>query len=198
MATRIKIKGILSFPAVFKPKPTKDGDPRYGVNVLLDADDPQLEDIRVAIKEAATEKWGKKAATVLKQLQAQDRLCLHDGNLKDYAGYEGRMYISAASKTRPTVVDRRRNPVSEADGLIYAGAVGIVLLDIWAQDNDYGKRVNAGLAGVQFYSHGEPLAGGRPASTDEFDEFEEDVDEDETAQQDSHAADTDDDDDLPW
>ena len=39
-------------------------------------------------------------------------------------------------------------------------------------DNQYGKRINATLRGVQFVSDGEPFAGGQPADADEFDILE--------------------------
>ena len=194
MSKRIKVKGVISFPAVFQPKAVNDGSPRYGCNILLEPDDPQVKEIKAAILEAAREKWGQKAEKVVKQLEKQDRLCLHDGDTKDYAGYEGKVFLSCASKIRPTVVDRRRNPISEEDGLIYAGAVVNVLADIWAQDNSYGKRVNAGLAGVQFVEHGEPLAGGKPAEPDEFDEFEDELEDENEA---GSAVDREDDD-IPW
>jgi hypothetical protein len=46
-----------------------------------------------------------------------------------------------------------------------------VSIDVWAQDNNYGKRVNASLRGVKFARDGEPFAGGGAATEDDF-EFE--------------------------
>ena len=38
------------------------------------------------------------------------------------------------------------------------------ILDIWAQDNQYGKKVNAQLQGVQFFKDGDAFAGGGKAA----------------------------------
>ena len=37
------------------------------------------------------------------------------------------------------------------------------IVELWAQDNNYGKRINASLAGVQFAKDGEAFAGGTVA-----------------------------------
>ena len=45
------------------------------------------------------------------------------------------------------------------------------MLDIYAQDNGYGQRINATLKGVQFIADGEAFAGGAPAGDDDFEQF---------------------------
>ena len=45
-----------------------------------------------------------------------------------------------------------------------------VSLELWAQDNNYGKRVNATLMGVQFFRDGDAFAGGGVASEEDFDD----------------------------
>ena len=42
------------------------------------------------------------------------------------------------------------------------------IIEIWPQDNQFGKRVNASLLGVQFVKDGERLAGGGVAAADDF------------------------------
>jgi hypothetical protein len=81
------------------------------------------------------------------------------------------MYVSASNKVAPLVVDKDKSPLSEASGRPYAGCYVNASLDIWAQDNSYGKRVNATLRGVQFFRDGDAFAGGAPASEDEFDDL---------------------------
>ena len=44
-------------------------------------------------------------------------------------------------------------------------------IELWCQDNAYGKRINATLRGVQFLKDGEAFAGGGSASADEFDDL---------------------------
>jgi hypothetical protein len=112
----------------------------------------------------------------LKELEARDRTCRHDGDNKPYAGFAGNIYVNASSKVRPLVLDENRNPLVEADGKIYNGCVVNVLLDVWAQSSpQYGKRINATLLGVQFVRDDEPFSGGRGASPDDFDVIDSDI-----------------------
>ncbi|MDQ9777799.1 DUF2815 family protein, partial [Acinetobacter baumannii] len=43
--------------------------------------------------------------------------------------------------------------------------------ELWCQDNNYGKRINASLRGVQFLKDGEAFAGGGIASEDDFEDL---------------------------
>ena len=45
----------------------------------------------------------------------------------------------------------------------------LALVDFWAQDNQFGKRVNATLTGVQFVRDGDSFGGARVAAADDFD-----------------------------
>lgn len=82
------------------------------------------------------------------------------------------MYVSARSKTRPSVFDQQRQELTESDGKPYSGCYVNASIELWAQDNDFGKRVNAQLRGVQFLRDGDAFGGGaRPADADEFDEI---------------------------
>lgn len=163
----------LAFPVLFQPKAVNgQGAPAFSASLLISPDDPQIKTIEAAIQKVAVEKWGTKAEAVLKQMRAQDKLCLHDGELKAaYAGFEGVLYISARNTVQPTVLDRDRSPLQERDGKPYAGCFVNASLDLWAQDNDFGKRINASLRGVQFFRDGDAFVGGGAASEDEFDDL---------------------------
>lgn len=167
----------LAFPVLFEARTVNgEGKPAFSASFLMDSTDPQVTAINNAIDQVAKEKWGAKAATVLKQMRAQDKACLHDGDLKaDYDGFAGHLYISARNQVRPLIIDRDRSPLTEADGRPYAGCFVNVSIELWAQDNNYGKRVNASLRGVQFLRDGDAFAGGGAASENEFDMVEDDV-----------------------
>jgi hypothetical protein len=79
--------------------------------------------------------------------------------------------ISAGNPKRPTVVDRAKNPTTESDGIVYAGCYVNVILDVWAQDNEWGKRINAKLLGVQFFKDGDSFGSGATVSEDDFDDL---------------------------
>lgn len=181
MATKITLKNVrLAFPALFEPKAVNAGDkPSFSAALLLPPNHPQVAAIKAAIKEAAESKWGPKAAAHLKALEAANKTALHDGNAKtEYAGFEGNLFVSARNPARPTVIDRDKSPLTQSDGKPYAGCYVNVVLEFWAQDNSYGKRVNATLMGVQFLKDGEAFAGGGVASEDDFEDLAMDDDED--------------------
>jgi hypothetical protein len=75
------------------------------------------------------------------------------------------------------IIDRDKSPLAEEDNRIYAGCYVNAIFSLWAQNNQYGKRINAQLDGVQFAKDGEPFADGG-VSVSEFDAFGDDMDED--------------------
>lgn len=170
---RLKLSSVrLAFPALFEAKTVNgEGEPAFSAVLLIDPKDPQVKTINQAIDAVAKEKWGAKADSVLKAMRTADKTCLHDGDAKaDYAGFPGNLFVSARSKTRPLLIDADRTPLTAADGKPYAGCYVHGSIEIWAQDNSYGKRVNAQLRGVQFFRDGDAFAGGGAASADEFDD----------------------------
>lgn len=175
----------LAFPQLFKPATVNgEGEPAYSAALILTADHPQLAAIRDAQEKVGKEKWGDKWATVKKEVMAKDRFALHDGDTKtQYDGFEGNFFISSRAKqsARPSVLDRNKSPLTEADGRPYAGCFVNASIELWAQDNAYGKRINAQLRGVQFYRDGDSFGGGSPASSDEFEEVTEGADADDLA-----------------
>lgn len=164
----------LAFPSIWKATtPAGGGEAAFSASFLLPPTHKQLPEIKKAMLNVATEKWAAKAPAIYKTLEASDKLALHDGDTKsEYDGFEGNLFVSTRSKTRPTVFDGERNELSEADGKPYSGCYVNASIELWAQDNQFGKRVNAQLRGVQFLRDGDAFAGGsRPADADEFDEL---------------------------
>lgn len=160
----------MTFPQLFDAKQVNgQGDPKFSAAFLISKDHKQLPAIKAAIVAAATEKWGAKHAEVLKSLQAADRLALHDGDAKsDYDGYAGSYFVNASNKIRPLVIGPQREPLVASDGKPYSGCYVSAIVEFWAQDNQFGKRVNASLLGVQFTADGQRLAGGGVAAADDF------------------------------
>lgn len=183
----LKIKNVrVAFPELFKPKAMDGGDPKYSASFLIEPSDAQCKAIEKMMKDVAIAKWGTKGEKIFADLKAQARVCFRDGDSKSqYAGFEGMMYISASNDARPLVVDRKPkkedgtpNELTAADGRPYSGCYVNATLDVWAQDNKYGKRINATLTGVQFVKDGDAFSGGRPASADDFDDLSDGTEED--------------------
>lgn len=169
-----------AFLAVFEPKKFADSDegkPSYSSSLLLAKEDPQIKFINAKIDEVAKEKWQEKSAGILKTMRASDRTCLHDGDMKEqYEGFPGHYFIAARNQSRPLVIDRDKTPLTEKDGRPYSGCYVNAILDIWAMDNKYGKRVNATLKGIQFVKDGDAFSGSAPASVDAFDDLSDGAD----------------------
>jgi hypothetical protein len=170
----VKLKNVrLSFPELFEAKTVNgEGKPAFSAVFLINPKDPQIEVLNKAIEAVAKESWGAKADATLKTIRTADKTCLHSGDLKaNYDGFEGMMYVSARNALRPLVVDVNKAPLTAEDGKPYAGCYVNASIELWVQDNNYGKRINATLRGVQFYKDGESFAGGGVASEDDFEDL---------------------------
>lgn len=170
----IKLNNVrLAFPELFVAKTFKgEGKPAFSASFIFPKNHPQIEELENAVIEAADAKWEGKATAILKTLKASDKALIHDGNTKAYDGYAGNLYVSARNDAQPLVVDRERSrTLTAADGRPYAGCYVNASLEIYAQDNGYGKRINAKLRAVQFVKDGDAFAAGPPATAEEFDDL---------------------------
>jgi len=171
---KIKLNNVrLSFAQLFEAKTVNgEGKPAYSASFLIDPKDPQIAAVNAAIETVAKDKWGAKADATLKAMRAADKTCLHSGDLKsNYDGFEGMLYISSRNAMRPLVIDVDKSPLVESDGKPYSGCYVNCSVELWAQDNNYGKRINATLMGVQYFKDGESFSGGGVASEDDFDDL---------------------------
>lgn len=174
----VKLKNVrLAFPQIFEAKPFQgQGEASFTASVLIDPvkQAAAIKDVQEGIIAAAKEKWGTKAEVVLKSLKGTDKICLRDGNMKsDYSGFENMMFISTRTKKKPYIVDKDAvTLLTAADGRPYGGCYVNASIELWGQDNGYGKRINASLRGLQFYKDGDAFAGGAPVDPSEFDSVE--------------------------
>ena len=183
----VMLKNVrLAFPHLFTPSKGNDtGGYRRGALFIIDSGDKEnLEAVRAAIERAAVRKWpdAKKRDGIMTILNRQDKVCLHEGVTKaKYDGFEGNWYVSANAKSADTadaagpvtVVDRDRAvTLTEAHGRPYAGCYVNALVEIYAQDNAFGQRINGVLKGVQFWADGDAFAGTPPAKPDDFPDME--------------------------
>jgi hypothetical protein len=169
---KLALKNVrLAFPQIFKAGSfAGGGDPAFSAAFIFPEDHPakkQVEDACIAI---AKEKWGAKWEAVYKTIKTADKLAIHNGDTKaEYEGYEGNFFVNSRNKVRPTIRDTDgRTELTEADGRPYGGCYVVAHIELYAQDNDYGKRINASLRGIQFYRDGDAFAGGGVAGDEEF------------------------------
>jgi hypothetical protein len=172
---KVKLENVrAAFLNIFEPRAfgEEGGDPAYSASFILGKKHPAVKLVTSAVEAVAKEKWEGKAPEVLKQLRAADRTCLHDGDTKpDYEGFVDNFFIAARNKARPLVIDRDKSPLTASDGRPYAGCFVNATVDIWAQQNKFGKRINATLSGVQFLKDGDAFTGAPPASPDDFEDL---------------------------
>ncbi len=141
-----------------------------------------------AVIDVATEKWKDKAEAVLKTLEKGGKIAWQKEDYcnkktgEPYPGFEDMFHIGARSQVAPLIIDTNKAPLTEKQGKPYAGCYVNAQIELWAQDNQFGRRINAGLKGIQFLRDGDAFGGGAPASADDFDDLsdvgEEDDDND--------------------
>jgi hypothetical protein len=153
---------------------------KYHADCIIPMEHPQRPRISELMRAAAVKKWKGEAEVFLTQIVAQDKLCLHKGDITR-AGkpeFAGKLYISASNEVQPNIVvtDNGVN-LSTQDGSLtpanpsypYAGCRANVILDFWAYSHPTGgKGISCTLMGVQFLRHDVRLAGSSVASTSEF------------------------------
>jgi hypothetical protein len=102
--------------------------------------------------------------------------------------------ISARESRRPPLRNRDNSVVEpeDANEVFQPGFWGSILIRPWYQNNKFGKRVNAGLASVQFMMKDEVFGEGRLSDEDLDDTFDDHGDPD-----DDDSVDDDDEDERP-
>ena len=168
---KIKLNGVrISFPSLFRKAVFNGEETKFEATFLVDKKEGavKIAEINAAIKDLLKND--------LKGVKLpQDKICVKDGDTIEYAGYAGNISIKASSTKRPLVLDRDKSSLTEEDNRIYAGCRVNAVIELWAQNNNYGKRINANLLGVQFVKDDEPFADGVKASVDDFDVVGEDA-----------------------
>lgn len=171
----IQLKKVrLSFPQIYTARAFQAGqDPRFEASFLLDPSNADhaatINAIKAEIKRMAGEAFGGKPPKDMKH-------CLGDGNLKDYDGYAGMVVLNSSNKVRPLVVNRKNEPVAEGDNQApYAGCYVHASVNLWVQNNSFGKRVNASLRGIKFVEDGSAFGRAPVNAEDEFEALEDSV-----------------------
>lgn len=175
---KIVIKNArLSFNSIFNAESKFEGtDPKFSTLLILDPKSEEgkanLVNIKSVIRQLEQEKLKGKELPI-------DKLPLQDGNNDDgegkYTGWQDQIIISTASKSRPVVVGRKRQPVAEQDAsdVPYSGCKVNVVVDAWAMDHpQFGQRIVFELKAVQFAGDGEPFVASGVDISNDFEELD--------------------------
>jgi hypothetical protein len=191
----LMIYGRFSYCYVHAPYQGKDdnGNPTetFCTHILIDPlspAEPQLgiksgaeyiQMLKDAQRKVAMAGWPSNPEAALIEMDRKCRLVMHDGDTEKASNpdYKGKVFVSANSKKRPTLVETRGNanvPLVAADNRPYSGSWGFAKIAVWAQSpegkkSSFGQRINAQLMGLQHIKHDTAFGGGgRVASVDEF------------------------------
>ena len=165
---KIKLNNVrLSFPSIFNKSEFNGQVGKFEATFLMNKESQakMISDVEAQI--ALIQKDNKAKVS-------PDKICLKDGEFVDYDGYAGCMSIKAGSNRRPTVLGRDKAPVVEEDNIVYAGCYVNAVVELWFQDNSYGKRVNCNLLGIQFAKDGDTFGAGDTDVSDDFDTIDND------------------------
>lgn len=172
----------IAFPKLFTAEAVGKGDGKYySAAFPIEPGSANHKALDAAIAAVSKEKWGAKADAILGNIIEKGDIGFKHKPAKNatgevYEGFEGMFTCNASlneKKGRPLIIDGQKNPLTERDGKPYGGCYVNASVDVWAQDNANGKRVNVQLKGIQFARDGDAFTGGSPASVDDFDEISE-------------------------
>lgn len=169
----IRIDNVrFSYPHVDKPwkKESDKGQAKYGLVGLMPKE--THEEAKVAIA-----KIMKQMAKDAKITVASNMKFLRDGDAntgmddddddKSENTYAGHYFVSARETNRPTLRDKtgkKLDPIEDAEKILelfYGGAWGHMLIRPWIQNNEHGKRINAGFQGAMFVKDDKAFGQGR-------------------------------------
>lgn len=180
MATRIMLKNItMAFPALAEPQAFGEGEPAYGAKFPVKINGEHQKLLEEAMLAEAKEQWKDKAESVLAMLVEDGKVAFVKKVYRSkktgepYQGFEGTHYLSARNaKTQPTVFNQYGEELTSKGDIerqAFSGARVNASVEVWAQDNKWGRRINCSLRGIMLTGEGENFGGGSaPASADEF------------------------------
>lgn len=150
----------LSYVYVFEkynPENKPDGG-KYMASVLIPKTEKQtLAAVRKAIEEARREavvkKWGGKEPKKID-------LPLRDGDdrEKDIEDYEGHFYLNAKTSTRPGLVGKDRQPITDEEE-IYSGVWAYVSVSFFGYSASGNTGVGCGLNNIMKFKDGDRMGG---------------------------------------
>ena len=126
--------------------------------------------IEEAKKAAIVSKWGGKEPKKLD-------LPLRDGDDKDDDVYADHFYVNAKCNTRPGVVDKHCNPITEEEE-VYSGVWAVVSVTFYGYDVSGNKGVACGLNNIMKWKDDDHL-GGRVSAESDFGDMGLDEEDDE-------------------
>lgn len=181
----------LAFPEVFAPKAAAEGGKeKYSITMLFPADGSLLipsmpgEGVialrRLALA-AVKEKWGEDKAKWPANLRSLDfrSYCspngkdgwpVRDGDLVEWDGFEGQVFVRAASQFRPGMVNPKLQAIINPED-VFGGLICRAQINAYAYDTNGNRGVTFGLNNLQILKDDGTVFGGKQNAADVFDAF---------------------------
>lgn len=137
-------------PYAGKNQSDDDGNkavPKYSIVGIL------MKDTHVEAKDLCLERIKELLAENKDAKVAKDKRFIRDGDDQEKEEYENAWTVSAREEKTPKCRDLAGNLITDPATIrqmFQSGYWFNILIRPWFQDNKYGKRVNAGLVGIQF------------------------------------------------
>ena len=174
----------LSFPALVVAKASVQGAvPKFSGDFIVDPTAVEWPELMQLVQKVAVDKWGDQAAAMLTMIGNDKRLRCYgvgsekikpaDGTL--YAGYEGMNFVGANNASQPQLIGTDAQPLpptANLNELFNGGNYVSVIINIWAQDNQFGKAIRGSLVAVQFIEKGESFGVAPTDATSIFQQVE--------------------------
>lgn len=174
-ATEVRVPCRISYAHIIET----DKNDMYSCSLLIPKTDTKTitainNAIEAAIKDGKSKLANKDGSINRKTL----KLPLRDADEEGKTGedYKGMMFFNAKSKRRPQVVNRHKEMIYNEEE-IYSGCYCNVIVNFYAFATEGNKGIGAGLGNVQKVKDGERLGFGGTAAEDDFDTYEDEVDD---------------------
>lgn len=161
MSEKIVLRNVrLSYEHIFRADAITEGnEPKYSATWIIPKDSLQIKAVKEAIVKALDEKFPGKRKNGVWPAAMHNPLKDGDELADEHPEYAGCYILRSSSKNRPLVMGRRKEQLTEEDGVIYSGCYCNVSLAAAGFDAQAKKGVTIYLNGVQFVQDGERLAG---------------------------------------
>ena len=181
MSKKVMLRNVrLSYEHIFQPSAMDDNSTaKYSADIIIPKDHQDLPALKHALLEAGIEKFPQ-AFSASKPWPMGFTSALKDGD-KDVDGsgvllgeknpeYRGCYILRTQSTRRPVTLGRRKEQLTEADGVIYSGCyVNISAAFAGYEFGKIKKGVTCYLNGVQFVADGERFGSDATGDFDELD-----------------------------
>lgn len=155
-----------SYAHVWEPDSINGSDPKYSVSILIPKNDTKTINMINKAIEAAKEMG--KAEKFGGKIPANLKLPLRDGDedRPDDEVYTGHYFVNATSKTKPGIVDKNCQPITDSTE-VYSGCYGHASITFYPFNTNGNRGIACGLNNLMKTADGDPL-GGRSRAEDDF------------------------------